>query len=187
MKKPKLAIVTGNSLKFRELSIALNEFVDCEQKQLTDYHEIQGTPEEILKHKLLAAYAEFQEPVLADDTSLHFEALNGFPGAYIRDFFRVMKPWEMGEKFAGTRIEVACRLGLCFAPNDFIFGTGVISGDVIFPKSRDDKGTEFDLFVQIDGTDRPMIEFSPEEKNKYSHRGLALTDLLQKVSARSLL
>jgi non-canonical purine NTP pyrophosphatase (RdgB/HAM1 family) len=182
--KPKLAIVTGNALKFRELSIALNDFFECEQKQLSDYHEIQGSPEEILKHKLEAAYAEFQEPVLTDDTSLHFAALNGFPGPYIRDFFRVMKPWEMGEKFAGTRIEVACRLGVCFTPGDFVFGTGIISGDVVFPKSRDDRGTEFDLFVKIDGTDRPMIEFTPEEKNKYSHRGLALKDLLDKLKKR---
>ncbi len=183
--KPKLAIVTGNPLKFRELSIALNDFFECEQKKLSDYYEIQGTPEEILKHKLEAAYKEFQEPVLADDTSVHFDALNGFPGPYIRDFLAHMKPWEMGEKFAGTRIEVACRLGLCFAPDDFVLGTGIISGNVILPKTKDDRGTEFDLFVQIDGTDRPMIDFSPEEKNKFSHRGLALKDLLQKVSARS--
>jgi inosine triphosphate pyrophosphatase len=182
--KPKLAIVTGNALKFRELSVALNEFFECEQKQLTNYFEIQGTPEEILKHKLEAAYQEFKEPVLADDTSVHFAALNGFPGPYIRDFLAHMKPWEMGEKFTGSRIEIACCLGLCFAPNDFILGTGIISGDVIFPKSHDDQAREFDLFVQIDGTDRPMIEFSPEEKNKYSHRGLALKDLLEKLKLR---
>lgn len=182
--KPKLAIVTGNMLKFRELSIALGEFFECEQKQLVGYHEIQGTPEEILKHKLEAAYVQFKEPVLADDTSLHFAALNGFPGPYIKDFFSVMKPWEMGEKFAGTRIQVACRLGICFAPGDIIFGTGIIEGDVIKPASHDDKGTEFDLFIQINGTDKPMIEFTPEEKNKYSHRGMALKDLLVKLAGR---
>ncbi len=181
--KPKLAIVTGNTLKFRELSLKLGEFFDCEQKQVDGY-EIQGKPEDILRHKLAHAFEVLQEPVLVDDTSVHFSALNGFPGPYIRDFFSAFKPFEMGEKFAGSRIEVVCRLGLMRGANDVIIGEGRINGDVVKPKVQDDNGREFDLFVQIDGTDRPMIEFSAEEKNKFSHRGRALDDLLHKLSLK---
>ncbi len=181
--KPKLAIVTGNPLKFRELSIALSEFFDCEQRQIDGY-EIQGTPEEIITHKLKKAFTEFKEPVLVDDTSVHFETLNGFPGPYIRDFFKAFTPFAMGEKFAGSRIEVVCRLGLMQGPDDIVIATGKITGDVIQPKVLNDNGREFDLFIQIDGTDRPMIEFSAEEKNKYSHRGNAIRDLVQKLKEK---
>ncbi len=179
--KPKLVIVTGNPLKFREISLKLSEFFDCEQKTLDGYFEIQGTSEEIIRHKLEEAYRRFQEPVLVDDTSLHFAALGGFPGPYIRYFFAAMKPWEMGEKFEGTGIKIVCHLGLCRAPGDILFGEGSVEGTVIKPATHDDKGTEFDLFAQLEGTDKPMIEFTPEEKNRFSHRGRALDDLLGKL------
>lgn len=179
--KPKLVIVTGNPLKFRELEIKLRDFFDCEQKTMEEYHEIQGEPENILRQKLTYAYQKFKEPVLVDDTSVHFDALHGFPGPYIRDFFTAFKPFEMGEKFAGSRIEIVCRLGLMKDSQNVIIGEGRITGDVVMPKIENDNGREFDLFVQIDGTDRPMIEFDPKEKNKHSHRGRALEHLLSQI------
>lgn len=184
MSKEKLAIVTGNALKFRELSIELDKFFDCEQVILEEYHEIQGKPEDIILHKLMAAYEYFKKPVLVDDTSLHFEALGGFPGPYIKDFIAHIPIYDMGVKFAGSRIQVACRLGY-YDGTDPIIATGTIEGDVIIPKDIDPGPREFDLFVQIDGTDKPMMEFTPEEKNKISHRGRALQDLVLKLSQRN--
>jgi len=178
--KPKLIIVTGNPLKFRELSAALGEFFDCEQRVLPGY-EIQGTPEEILKHKLERAFEAFKQPVLVDDTSVHFEELNGFPGPYIRDFLRAIPSYEMGKKFKGGRISIACRLAIMKNPDDIVIGEGIIHGDVVDPKIIDPGVREFDVFVQVDGTDRPMLEYSPEEKNKFSHRGNAMRDLISKL------
>ena len=138
--KPKLIIVTGNPLKFRELSASLGEFFDCEQRKLDGY-EIQGSPQEILRHKLARAYEAFKEPVLVDDTSLHLAALKGFPGPYIRGFFECMTPYEMGTRFADTRIKVTCRLGVCRTPDDIVIAEGTIHGTVIAPKDNDHKGT----------------------------------------------
>ena len=180
--KTKLIIVTGNSLKFKELSSYLNEYFICEQAKLDSYNEIQGDPDEILLHKLKAAYEYFQAPVLVDDTSLHFDELNGFPGPYIRDFIAHLPIYDMGVKFAGTRIKICCRLGLYDGKNDPIIALGTIHGDVVIPKNIDPGPREFDLFVQIDGTDKPMIEFTPEEKNKISHRANAMRDLITKIS-----
>lgn len=179
--KPKLAIVTGNALKFRELSAKLGEFFDCEQKVLEGYCEIQGTPDEIIRHKLSAAYEAFQEPVLVDDTSLHFDELGGFPGPYIKDFIRAIPIYDMGVKFAGGRIKVACRLGLYDGTGEPLIATGEIAGGIVTPKNSDPGDKEFDLFIQIDGTDRPMIEMTPEEKNLYSHRGRALDALIDSL------
>ncbi len=179
--KQKLAIVTGNSLKFRELSLALGEFFDCEQKVLPGYFEIQGKPEEIIKHKLQYAYEQFKEPVLVDDTSLHFEALKGFPGPYIKDFLECFNPYEMGMKFIGSRIMLVCRLGVYDGQKEPVMGLGSIEGVVVKPKPVDPGACEFDLFIQVDGTDRPMLEFTPEEKNKFSHRGNAVRDLISKL------
>ena len=180
--KQKLAIVTGNSLKFRELSAALGEFFDCEQKVLDGYNEIQGKPEEIMRNKLMHAYKEFNVPVLVDDTSLHFDDLNGFPGPYIRDFLECFSPYDMGMKFKGGRVSLACRLGVYDGNGEPVFGTGIIHGDVVEPQPIDPGGKEFDLFIKVDGTDKPMIEFTTEEKNKISHRGSAVKDLINKLS-----
>ena len=176
--KPKLIIVTGNPLKFRELSSELSKVFDCEQGEI-DSFEIQGTSEEILRHKLQQAFLKFKQPVLVDDTSVHFEELNGFPGPYMKDFFKCFPPYEMGIKFTGSRIQTISWLGLCRGKGDTVIVKGVLDGTVVTPKIKDPKGREFDLFTQADGTDKPMIEFSTKEKNEFSHRGKAMKNLLK--------
>ncbi len=177
---PKLTIVTGNELKFIQIAHALREYFNCE-KGIFETYEIQGTPEEILHDKLLRAYDYFKTPVLVDDTSLHLDSLNGFPGSYIRDFLQCMRPYEMGKKFAGTRMKVISRIGLMKSPEDFILGEGVVEGVVSDPKDRDPGLREFELFFQPDGLDRPMIDFEPTEVLSFSHRGKALQNLVEKL------
>ncbi len=183
--KPKLIIATGNAMKFREIAPVLSEYFDCEQREMQDYHEIQGSTEEIIKHKLAAAYRAFNLPVLVEDTSAHFSALNGFPGPYIRDFFSCFTPYEMGKKFVGSRITTKSHMGIAFGPEEFLIVTGVVEGLVIEPKMTTAGDREFDLFTQYDGTDGPAIEFSDEEKNAYSHRGNAIRLLLEKLKEKN--
>lgn len=182
MLKPKLTIVTGNPLKFRELSAKLGEFFECEQGIVEGY-EIQGTLEEIISHKLEHAYSVFKSPVLVDDTGLYFDALGGFPGPYAKDFFKALTPLEMGTLFEGTQIKAVSMIGIMFDSEKKIITQGVLSGTIIKPKDNNHNGREFDLFFKPDGHDVCMIEYGPEEKNKFSHRGLALKDLLEKLKA----
>lgn len=176
--KPKLVIVTGNKMKYDELSYELSKFFECEQKTF-DVAEIQGTPEKIIQHKALEAYGFFKEPVLVDDVSLHLEELNGFPGPYIKDFLRCFTPYQVGVKFSNTRVRAVCWLGLCRGDGDILIVKGIVDGKVVTPVDQDHKDRYFDLFIQADGTDKPMIDFSTEEKNKFSHRGLAMENLLE--------
>ncbi len=176
--KPKLLIVTGNAMKFEELSMQLGEFFDCVQQPF-DEPEIQGTAEEISLHKMKRAYEVFKQPVLVDDVSVHFGDLNGFPGPYMKDMFKCMTPYEVGNKFAGSTIRAVCRLGLMKGPDDFIVAEGVINGKVVPPKNNDHQERHFDLFLQLDGMDCPMLELSYEDKNKVSHRGIAMKNLIE--------
>lgn len=165
-------------MKFRELSKALSLFFDCERKELNE-PEIQGNPDEIIRHKMLRAYEVFRAFVLVDDVSAHFDELKGFPGPYIKYLWDHFTPEEAGEKFEGTRMTAVCRLGLCRTPEDIIIVRGEASGTIIKPSHNNHRGQDFDLFLVVDGTDKPMIEFSPDEKNKFSHRGKALNELLK--------
>ena len=176
--KPKLLIVTGSTMKYRELASGLSDFFDCEQKDWTE-PEIQGSNKEILDHKLRRAYEIFQSPVLVDDVSTYIEELNGFPGPYMKDFFKVMTTYEMGNKFAGSKIKAICQLGLCRGPEDILIAEGEFNGKIVKPKNNDHQDRWYDLFVQLDGTDKPMIEYSIEEKNKFSHRGKAMDNLIE--------
>src|SRR3989338_2268664 len=178
MKKQKLFIVTGSPFKFKDLSAELGKFFDCEQK-IFDKPEIQGDPEEIIRHKLKTIFEIFKHPVLVDDVSVSMEALNGFPGPYMKDFWKHFTPEEMGKKFAGTRISATCRLGLCRGEGDIVISEGTFHGKIIPPKNNEHLGRYFELFVQLDGTDKPMLEYSIEEKNEFSHRGKAMKNLLE--------
>ena len=182
--KPKLAIVTGNTMKYAELAAALASFFDCEQKKLEGYDEVQGNADYILKHKLTASYAAFKQPILVDDTSVYFDALHGFPGPYFKDFVALMKPYDMGMYFFGTRMRTECRIAIMYTPDDVVYGLGIAQGTVMEPKTHDDQGRELDLFMQVDGTDRVMLDYAVEEKNAFSHRGLAVKDLLNKLAHR---
>lgn len=51
-----------------------------------DLPELQGEPEEVSKEKCRIAAKEVGGPVLVEDTSLCFNALNGLPGVYCKWF-----------------------------------------------------------------------------------------------------
>lgn len=176
--KPKLLIVTGSEMKYKELSLKLSEFFNCERRDWSE-PEIQGKPEEILRHKMVRAYELFKQPVLVDDVSVYLEELGGFPGPYMRDFFDCLTPYEMGVKFAGSRIKAECRLGLCRGEGDIVIAMGIFEGKIVKPKDKDHENKYFDIFVQLDGTEKTMSEYSIEEKNKFSHRGKAMKNLLE--------
>jgi XTP/dITP diphosphohydrolase len=80
----KLAFVTGNTYKFRDLQKALEQYsIDVEQLELP-IDEIQShDTEKIALHKAKEAYRLAVRPVLVQDTFWNILALKGFPGAFM--------------------------------------------------------------------------------------------------------
>lgn len=55
--------------------------------QKIDLDEIQSAdPKVVIEHKVRQAYSLIQQPVLVEDTSLVFNALNGLPGPFVKFF-----------------------------------------------------------------------------------------------------
>lgn len=80
-----LTYVTGNAAKAEQLGRHLNYPV--RHKKL-DIPEIQSLDlKEVAEHKARDAYRQVRGPVLVEDTSLVFHALNGLPGPLIKWFF----------------------------------------------------------------------------------------------------
>ena len=55
-----------------------------------EFDEIQGSVEEVAIAKLKAAAISVCGPTIIEDESLHIEALNGFPGPYLKDYERCL-------------------------------------------------------------------------------------------------
>lgn len=77
-----ITFVTGNENKRLEVAAILGDSVPVVSRKI-DLPELQGDPAEISKEKCRLAFEEVKGPVLVEDTSLCFNAMNGLPGPYM--------------------------------------------------------------------------------------------------------
>ena len=78
-----ISFCTSNIRKIEEISSILG--IKINHIDL-DLEEIQGTSIEISTRKVQNAFNIVKTPVIIEDTSLCFNALNGLPGPYIKCF-----------------------------------------------------------------------------------------------------
>ena len=89
--------ITGNQNKANYLALTLG--VQVEHRKL-DLDEIQSVdPQVVIEHKVRQAYDIVKCPVLVEDTSLSFNALDRLPGTFIKHFVE-----------AKTGLENLCRM-----------------------------------------------------------------------------
>ncbi len=88
-----LVYVTSNELKQQKAIYHLKPYGITIQSRNFDFEEIQSQdPEKILESKLHQAYEFFHVPVLVSDDTWNIPALQGFPGAYMKDMNRWFRP-----------------------------------------------------------------------------------------------
>ncbi|EAX98879.1 non-canonical purine NTP pyrophosphatase, rdgB/HAM1 family protein [Trichomonas vaginalis G3] len=169
-----ITFVTGNKNKLREAQEILGvKLVNLE----IDIPELQlFTSEEVALYKAKEAAKIVGGPVIVDDTALHFNAIAGLPGAYIRAFVTRLRPFEIArllDSYEDKSAYVTCSIGFCAGPNDEVkVITGRVNGKIVHP--RGEGGFGFDPIFQPDGYDKTYAELSEEDKNNCSHRGNAL-------------
>ena len=81
----KVVFITGNEYKYEQAKAALKE-TDIELiRQKIDTPEIQSTKvEEVAAYSSKWASEKLNLPVVLTDSGYYFEALNGFPGPFIK-------------------------------------------------------------------------------------------------------
>lgn len=187
-----LLFVTGNAGKVNEVKHHL-QGTNYIIKQLTieDLPEIQGTPEEVALHKLNSAAAILGDQdaiLLTEDTSLCFEALNGLPGAYIKDFLtnlgvenlhRLVTGFNTNKAYAQTIFGVK-RPG---QPAQLCAGRTL--GRIVPARGNHefcgkgaswDQAFEFDEEHELKGT--TYGEMTLDQKNTVSHRSRAVSKVI---------
>lgn len=209
MSKPfTIVIATKNVGKVKEFAHAFAK-LGIEVKSLLDYPSIPDIVEDgdtfIANAKIKAKTAgdALGVPVLADDSGLAVDALNGEPGVYSARYAgEGASDAQNNEKLLaqladkGARLDeqplangtsllspaqFQCALALYFPDNgQFMIAEGMVEG-VIMDRPHGDGGFGYDPLFYVPKLGCSMAELSKEEKGKISHRGEALKQLLPAV------
>ncbi len=191
----RVLVATTNEGKLREIRRILEplgfEVVKPEIK--LDVEETGTTFLENAYIKARAYYEEFGIPSLGDDSGLVVESLGGYPGIYSSRFYSLdiggkEEPYP-SETEANIRKLLRLLRGeknrrasfiayiVLYTGKGGVFSVGECRGEILHAKAGD-RGFGYDPIFRPEGYSLSMAQLEPEEKDKISHRGKALRNLL---------
>ncbi len=187
----KIIIATKNQGKANEFKEMLKP-LGFEVLTLLDYPEIEDveetgtTFEENALLKATAISEQFGIPVLADDSGIEIDALEGRPGVYSARYAGEEKNDQMNNKKVLTELgelpfeQRTARFvaAIALAAKGFHCTTrGTVEGKVLF-QAEGDNGFGYDPIFWADELEKSFGVCSSEEKNKISHRARALEKMV---------
>ncbi len=175
-----LYFITGNKGKLLEAQTKLGVLgIKIVQRNM-GYPEIQAdTLEEVAEFGVKHLAEKINDAFILEDAGLFIENLGGFPGVYSAYVYKTIGIDGVLKLLSGVddRRAVFRSVYAYKEPGEPpLFFTGECRGCI----SREKKGSHgfgFDPIFIPDGENRTFGEMTPEEKNKFSHRGKALEKL----------
>jgi len=172
MKKP--IFLTGNKNKLAEAREILPFDFDNKNIDLDEIQSIDGR--KVIGHKLDEAYSKLKRPVFVDDSALHIDSMNGFPGAL----------YKFLDKAAG--LDGICKIVTAVGKDrnaQAVTHIGYFDGKrkkffegkrngTIARSPRGGSGFGFDYIFIPDGSKKAYSQIPIEEKNRISMRVKAL-------------
>jgi len=188
MKQKEIVFATNNAHKLEEVNYALKDhYIVKSLKEIgfnEDIPEPYETLEENAQTKSKTIFERFHIDCFADDTGLEVEALNGAPGVYsaryagagcsFEDNVKKLLSELDGQENRKARFRTIVSLYLNGTEHRF---EGIVEG-IITKERSGDEGFGYDPIFQPNGYSTTFAEMSIEEKNKISHRGLAVLKLV---------
>jgi len=192
---PTILIATTNEGKLREVQavlaglparfVGLSGFPDVPQP-VEDADTFEGNA----RSKALYYAAKTGVWALADDSGLEVDALGGAPGVYSAryagedagDAANNAKLIEAlrGIPSAQRTARFRCVVALARGEEVCAIGRGAIEG-VIIDEPRGANGFGYDPHFLVPSLGKTTAELPPEHKNRISHRGRALADLMPQL------
>jgi XTP/dITP diphosphohydrolase len=136
------------------------------------------------------AYVEaFGHWTLGDDTGLEVVALEGAPGLHSARFVGSGGTDEDRRRHLLGRLEAHARpwrarfvsvLALVSPQGEAMLRQGECLGEIV-PHARGKWGFGYDPIFQVDGTEKTMAELAIDEKNRVSHRALAVKAIIPEI------
>ncbi|KAJ3479566.1 hypothetical protein NLI96_g8959 [Meripilus lineatus] len=178
---PKLTFVTGNAMKLKEVRAILGEVGIEVVSQALDIPELQGTTQEIARDKCRRAADIIQGPCITEDTALCFDALDGLPGPYIKDFHTRLGLEGLNTLLEGFPDKTAwalCTFGYSAGPGtEPLLFEGRTKGKIVPPRGPSRFG--WNPVFEESQSGKTFAEMTDDEKYSCSHRSRAL-ELLKK-------
>ncbi len=194
----KIIFATGNEGKMREIRMILAD-MDVEVQSMkeagisADINEDGTTFEEnaVIKAKAIAEYTD--AIVLADDSGLEIDYLNGEPGIYSARYmgedtsYRI-KNQNLIDRLAGVPDEkrtarFVCAIAAAFPDGTCVTTKGVMEGRIGYEESGSN-GFGYDPIFILPQYGCTTADLDPETKNKESHRGKALRAIKEELQKR---
>lgn len=127
----------------------------------------------------------YQIDCFADDSGLEVDSLDGAPGVYSARYAGPQKNDEDNiDKLLETMRDIEDRGAQFKAVVTLILGTdshqfeGIIRGEILHERKGTD-GFGYDPVFAPDGDTRSFAQFTADEKNEISHRGIAIKKLAE--------
>ncbi len=191
----KVFISSRNSDKIREIK-ALIEHLNIKVVTPYDYDDLPEVEEDrdsllgnaLKKARILADVVGL--PTIADDTGIFIDSLYGEPGIYSSRYAGVSCSYsENRDKVLSSMKGKANRSARFITVAVFyvtglepLVAEGIVEGEIT-ETERGDKGFGYDSIFQVKGKKKTYAEMDDEEKNIFSHRGIALRKLVDKINA----
>ncbi|MFT4245279.1 MAG: RdgB/HAM1 family non-canonical purine NTP pyrophosphatase [Micrococcaceae bacterium] len=142
----------------------------------------------LIKARAIAKYSGL--PVIADDSGLEVDVLNGMPGIFSArwsgehaggpEHVKLLLRQISDVKDEYRSAQFHCCAVLVTPEGKEYIEHGLMKGEII-RESRGTEGFGYDPIFIPDGYDKTNAELTAEEKNEISHRGKALKAILPKV------
>jgi XTP/dITP diphosphohydrolase len=193
-KQMKLLLATRNPNKtreFRELLVDQFEIADLSTYPEVTLPEETGTTfEQNATLKAVGVSTAVDGLVIADDSGLEVDALNGAPGIYsaryggvnasdAANIDKLLRELELGNA-PSRSARFRCVIALARAGKALGTLAGVVEGGIL-DQPRGKGGFGYDPVFQPTGFEETFAEMAPQLKNRISHRGKAVAALQKKL------
>lgn len=190
-----IVIATKNKGKIAEIKLALKN-LPIKVYGLDEFDNVPDAIEDgrsftenaMIKAKFYADY--LNKACLADDSGLEVYNLNGEPGIFSARYAGDNATDSDNNQHLLKRLETlkitdttCCfRCVLAFVDNETSITTEGICEGVILAEGRGDGGFGYDPLFFLPQYKKTMAELTPLEKNKISHRGIAIDKMTDKLT-----
>ena len=197
----RLIFATGNAHKMIEIKEILGELpveiLSMKEAGIeADIEENGSTFEENALIKAMEVCKLAGEMVLADDSGLEIDYLNGEPGIYSARYMGEDTSYRIKNKNLIDRLEgvpdekrtarFVCAIAAAFPDGRSFVVRGTIEG-IIGYEERGENGFGYDPIFYLPERGVSTAELPPEEKNSISHRGNALRKMKELLEHEDLL
>ncbi len=173
---------TGNINKFNEVRSILRQYDISVGLLKLKGDEIQSDSlKEIAQKSIIYAYKRCKLPIFVEDAGLFVKGLNGFPGPYAAYVYKTIHNSGLLKLMDGLKERYAkFQSVIAYCDEETIckpfFFEGEVNGEITLAERKEQgkSGFGYDPIFQPSGNEKTFAEMAIIEKNRFSHRAMAI-------------